>query len=182
MQLQLCSLTLTPVGAISFTLQQFCPRAKSLRTHWVGLRTSLDIFEVDTNLCSLSKIEPRSFRDHCRLPVGLFLLPNHAHVTTKAVAGINSDPSYIPLHLPIRNIQHTERWPIGRMLLTSIVTNNHACSPCPQLSGRLRFRVPSLETDASGVSVQTAPPQPKHEPNWWYGISPALGPRINLSH
>jgi len=32
-QLQLCSLTLAPVGAISFTLQQFCPRAKCPRTH-----------------------------------------------------------------------------------------------------------------------------------------------------
>jgi len=43
-QLQLCSLTLAPVGAISFTLQQFCPRAKCPRTHWVGLKTSLDFF------------------------------------------------------------------------------------------------------------------------------------------
>jgi len=152
-QLQLCSLTLTPVRAISFTPGQRVP----IPTEWAS-ETVWTYFEVDTNLCSLPKIEPRSFRDHYRLPVALFLPPIHARVTTKAVVGINSDSSCAPFtcRYGIFNTPSGGQ-SAGRLLLTSIVTNYHACSPCPQLWACHRFRVPGLEIDALGVSVHTGP-------------------------
>jgi hypothetical protein len=140
-ELQLSLLTLAPDGVISFTLRQFCPQAKSSRTHWVGLRTSLDIFwrrqkslafaqnrttilqgparalPIIASLWTLSPSNSRT-RNNESCSCNIFGLPMHLLFTCRY--GIFNRPS--------------KWWPISRLLLTSIVTNDHACSPYPQLS------------------------------------------------